>query len=318
MNGWETVPCAGCGSASAAPWLALPCADAPGGSSAVVTCDRCGLKRLDPRPGPQALSRYYEAAGQRGYNAFQGRRRDARRQALWEWIRDGAAHPCGRRHGWVPFRGALARWAFDINLDLRGRKGWSILEVGAGYGDLLKYWKDRGCEVLGTDLGPQASEAAGNLGLDVRVGTLSDLALPHRSFDAAVLCHSLEDLADPNCELAELARLLKPGGMLHIAVPNGQAVRFQVQGPSFMHLSFPLHFWFFDPANLESILRKHGFSLAGPMRTTTRHHALAHWLEQCVSGLRWKATQEFWTFLRLSLVQPHGGDVLRVQAVRDG
>jgi SAM-dependent methyltransferase len=208
----------------------------------------------------------------------------------------------------------MARWLFDINLFLGGRRGLRILEVGSGFGDILIYLRSRGCEVLGTDLSKEAAAKGREYGLEMRVGNLADLALPSASFDAAILCHSLEHLPDPRVEIGELARVLRPGGELHLAVPNGRAVRFELDGMEWAHLSYPLHFWYFDGRALQRLLEGHGFELMEPPRTTTRHHALkAVWSDTRRIGLP-RALRRFMAFLQASRRRADGGDVLRVVA----
>lgn len=314
---WVSTNCACCGESAARIVLEVPHRDAPGGRSGVVACAGCGLRRLDPRPGPESIGAYYAAAS--GYNAYVGRTRSPRSQALWNFLRDGAACPAGL--GWMqrllsPLTGALARWLFDINVPLRGRLGVRVIEVGSGFGDILIYLKSRGCVVLGTDLGESGARKAAEYGVEVRVGNLADLAIPSDAFDAAILCHSLEHVPDPNVELGELARLLVPGGTLHIAVPNGAAVRLRRDGLGWAHLSHPLHFWYFDRVTLGRLLDRHGFDLVAPMRTTTRHHAFMAWVHE---GRRmgWgRATSRFLGFLRETLGRSDGGDVLRAVAVK--
>jgi SAM-dependent methyltransferase len=169
---------------------------------------------------------------------------------------------------------------------------------------------------LGTDLSAAAAAKAREYGVEVRRGTLAEQNLASQSFDVGILCHSLEHLSDPNDELAELARVLKPGGHLHIAVPNGQAVRLALDGTDWMHLSHPLHLWFFDARTLALLLERHGFRVAAPARTTTRHHAFGDWRHD-LRRVGWaRASQRLWRFLRATASTPDGGDVLRIVARR--
>ena len=312
---WVQTCCALCGTAAGNAVLDVPHADAPGGLSRIVACTACGLRRLDPRPGPSAIGAYYAAAS--GYNAYLGRRRSPRAQRLWNSLRDGFAAPAGSTATariLRPLTRRLAAWQFDINVPLDGRRGLRVLEVGSGFGDLLIYLRSRGCEVLGTDLSAAAAAKAHEYGVEVKVGNLAELGLPSARFDVAVLCHSLEHLPDPNVELAELARLLRPGGRLHIAVPNGHAVRLDLEGVNWAHLSHPLHFWFFDGETLGQLLARHGFQPLAPPRTTTRHHALAGWRHE-TRTVGWSvATRRFLRFLAASWRRADGGDVLRLVA----
>ncbi len=318
MAGWESIACALCGGTESGLVLDIPCPEAPGGRTALRQCSACGLRRLDPRPDSGLIGRYYENAGGQNYNAYQGRRRSPSSQALWDVLRDGASRPAGQpiwSRMLSPLTGAIARWAFDINVPLDRRTDRAVLEVGSGYGDILIYLRSRQASVLGTDLSPSACAKAAEYGVEVRHGTLKQLALPSASFDSAIMCHSLEHVPDPNEELSELARILRPGGTLHIAVPNGAATRLRLFGLRFAHLSFPLHFWFYDPVTLRRLVEKHGFEPAWPAVTTTRHHAASEWISR-LKNSPMSATRDFLRFLVGSVGSPDGGDVLRMVARR--
>lgn len=316
---WIDTQCAVCGGLDGASILDVPHADAPHGVSAIWRCGQCGLRRLRPRPGARDLARYYGEAA--GYNAFVGRKRSSRSQKIWNFLRDCSSRPEGRSTWtrWVgPVGARIAEWAFDINVPLDGRRGLRVLEVGSGYGDILIYLKSRGCEVLGTDLSEAGARKGAEYGVEIRVGNLADLKLPSASFDVAILCHSLEHVPDPNVELAELARVLRPGGRIHLAVPNGNAVRLRLDGQRWDHLSHPFHFWYFDPRTIQRLLGQHGFVPVQGPTTTTRHHAWTAWRHDLrCRGLR-AANRRLLAYLRASARRWDGGDVLRVVAELQG
>jgi phosphatidylethanolamine/phosphatidyl-N-methylethanolamine N-methyltransferase len=98
------------------------------------------------------------------------------------------------------------------------RPGERLLIVGVGTGSDLPY-VPAGVEVLATDLTQamldQAREHA-RPGIELRVMDGMALDLPGGSFDAAVLHMVLEVVPDPARCLAEVARVLRPGGRVAV------------------------------------------------------------------------------------------------------
>jgi SAM-dependent methyltransferase len=312
-QGWEACACALCGPAASERLLPIPQQD-DSGQSWLVRCAGCGLRRIDPRPSPALLPRYYDT----GYSAFAGRRRSPRKQRAWDLLRDAYARPAAphERAAWLAPLRPVARWALDINVALDGRRGLRILDVGCGFGDLLAYLRSRGCVVQGVDPDPRAADAAAAYDVPVHVGSLESLRAPAGSFDVAVLCHSLEHVMDPEPLLREVHRLLRPGGRLHVAVPNGGAAGLAIEGVDWMHFSHPLHLWFFDVFALGRLLARCGFAPCEGPSTTSRWHPLGTWRNGVrTAGFR-AATGRLLRIARHRLSMSRSGDVLRVVGVR--
>jgi len=94
-----------------------------------------------------------------------------------------------------------------------------VLEVAIGTGRNLAHY-DSEASVTGVDLSPEmlalAEEQAAELGRDVdlREGDAAQLPFPDASFDTVVCALSLCSIPDPTRAIAEMRRVLVPGGQL--------------------------------------------------------------------------------------------------------
>lgn len=133
-------------------------------------------------------------------------------------IRDAGAYDAFC-HG--PFLGPL----FDgiaANAAAVAPAGARVLEVGCGPGRLSIALAQRGFDVTGLDLDPAMIERAGfnaeRLGEDEErrpaflVGDVASLAFADESFDLVVSTLSMHHWADVSAGLAEIGRVLRPGG----------------------------------------------------------------------------------------------------------
>mgnify|MGYP001078042885 CR=1 FL=1 len=102
--------------------------------------------------------------------------------------------------------------------------GGTVVEVGVGTGGLLADLAARADDVIGVDHSPAMLEEArrrlkgqGVRGIDLRLGEMSHLPLPDASVGCALLNMVLHHAPDPPAVLAEIRRVLVPGGLLLIA-----------------------------------------------------------------------------------------------------
>jgi ubiquinone/menaquinone biosynthesis C-methylase UbiE len=107
------------------------------------------------------------------------------------------------------------------------------LDAGCGTGTLSRLLAERGCRVLGVDAAIEMVESASQLAQEAdrsvqlkfeRVETIAQLPLASNSCDG-VLCSSvLEYVSDVDACLKEFARVLRPGGLLLVSVPNRHSI----------------------------------------------------------------------------------------------
>ncbi len=97
-----------------------------------------------------------------------------------------------------------------------------VLEVGPGRGELAeRIMRELGACVRAVDRSERMVELTRARGVDAITGNVQALPFPDRSFDCAVAAWVLYHVPDVSRALAELARVLRPGGRL-VAVTNGE------------------------------------------------------------------------------------------------
>ncbi|MEA3402260.1 MAG: methyltransferase domain-containing protein [Armatimonadota bacterium] len=94
-----------------------------------------------------------------------------------------------------------------------------ILDAGCGTGGTLVALRDLG-EAWGCDISQQAVTLARTRGLsDLRLCDVVKLTFEDESFDVVVSCDVLEHVEQDALAMREMARVLKPGGLLVVTVP---------------------------------------------------------------------------------------------------
>jgi SAM-dependent methyltransferase len=198
-------------------------------------CLNCRLVMANPIPSPAEITAYY--SGSFDYNKY------AERKLLKRW--QGS-------HRWRRLRPKLA-----------GRHAATrrLLDVGCGHGWFLRAAAEDGWEATGQDFPSAATRFAREaLGLSIIEGDFATVDLPTEHYDVVSLWHALEHMRDPSVVLARARTLLKPGGILIIAVPNVDSRGLKTVGAGWIWLQQPfVHLWHYSPSTLDTALRKAGF-----------------------------------------------------------
>ena len=167
-----------------------------------IRCPVCGVATTDPWPTPEELERAYAD----WYRPERGRF-------------SGPGDALLRRS-----RGALAG-----RLDQVAPSG-RVLDVGAGDGTLVDALKGHGREALGIERHGGRSDIVD-----------TDLAELSGEWAAVVFWHSLEHLPEPARALEQAKRLLQPGGVLVVALPNAASLQARAFGDNWLALDLPRH-----------------------------------------------------------------------------
>jgi SAM-dependent methyltransferase len=97
-----------------------------------------------------------------------------------------------------------------------------LLEVGCGTGAFAERCaREIGCEIVAVDASAEMVRTTAARGIDARLADVRELPFADGEFDCAVAAWMLYHVAPVDAALAELARVLRPGGRL-VAITNGE------------------------------------------------------------------------------------------------
>jgi SAM-dependent methyltransferase len=234
---WKTERCA----------CPLCAADAPQETGyaeppfAVTRCGQCGLWYLNPRIAAEDAHRLYTSddyfgGGDAGYADYKSQERSLR----------------------ATFRKLLQ------SLRTRGVTGGDLLEIGCGTGYLLDEARVHFDRRAGVELSPEAArEARQRSAADIYEG--NDRIPPERRFDCIIATHVIEHIYDPVAFASDLARKLRPGGVMVLAAPDMGSIFRRVMGRRWPSFKYPEHVSFFDRHTLPQLLRKAGLGGIEPV-----------------------------------------------------
>ena len=112
-----------------------------------------------------------------------------------------------------------AEWRASQLYGLIGMRYHSLLDIGAGLGELLTYFRSAGYRVEGWDVSPEAVNSLITAGYSARV---VDLESDHYDgyYDVVSCCEVLQQIEDPAAVLRKVGAVLKPNGRIFFSVPN--------------------------------------------------------------------------------------------------
>ncbi len=157
------------------------------------------------------------------------------------------------------------------------------VDIGCGRGDLAASLIAHGWQMTGVEPSPLASQNARARGVDVRVGTISDVELEPGGYDAAVFQHSLEHTADPLADLARVREALRRRALVAVTVPNFANWQARWLRSRWYHLDVPRHRVHFTAEGLRRLFDRAGFELI-ELNTSTSTVGLPASVQYAIAG----------------------------------
>lgn len=204
----------------------------------IMECNSCKLKFTNPRPEPQKLGDYYKSETYISHsNISKG------------FI--NSAYQVIRKYTLLK----------KLQLISKYYRTGKILDIGCGTGEFLKICKDAKWVTLGIEPDPDArKKAVENHGLDV-LEEAEIKSLKNEDFDIISMWHVLEHVSNLNERIEDLKRLIKPNGVIIIAVPNLSSLDAQIYQEYWAAYDLPRHLYHFSPSDIETVFESHGLTV---------------------------------------------------------
>ncbi len=193
----------------------------------IVRCERCGHMQLAHFPPAPELAEAYAEAESEAY----------------------VQEEAGQR--------ATARSILD-RIEAHAPPG-TIADLGCWVGFFLDEAVNRGWRGVGVEPSEFASAyARDQFGLDVRTADLFDAGLEPGGFDACFMGDVIEHLIDPLGALEHVRALLRPGGVVALALPNAGSRLARKMGARWWSV-IPTHVQYFTRWSVLLLLERAGF-----------------------------------------------------------
>lgn len=193
-----------------------------------------GYLETTPQPKKEKLSEYYNSEDYISHT-------DSKRnlfEKVYHWVRELA----------------LKKKLILINSFHLESK--NLLDVGCGTGDFLIAAKKNGWSVFGIEPNKQARIIANSKAPNSVFETEKLSAFKEASFDVITLWHVLEHLPQLENQIKNFKKLLKPNGVLIVAVPNFKSYDAKYYKEFWAAYDVPRHLWHFNRSSVSSLFSK--------------------------------------------------------------
>jgi SAM-dependent methyltransferase len=200
----------------------------------------------------------------------------------------------------------------ELRLIERYKRPGRLLDIGCNIGMLLCHARRRGWDVVGVEPSSSLAQLAAKHGFPIHNCFVDGLpADEEQSFDAVTLGDVLEHVCEPVPFLKDVARFLKPDGVLYVKVPNALWNLFKQRMLGLLGKRPEQGLWdayehvvHYTDDSLRRMLGKGGFqvlrtTMGKPVQTPVWHELVGHyyqyptpflldWKRQLVRGLAYR------------------------------
>jgi SAM-dependent methyltransferase len=226
----------------------------------MVQCTVCRFVTVHPLPDRATLEAYYDRT----------RTGEAQRRSGRKLLAEFLTSTNNPKRDF--FRDVLARVTGVL-----GKGSLDILEIGSGLGTFVHYANLTGHRATGTE----ATSSYADLSSESLAGRIVYVKearyeeyFASDAFDLIYMEHAFEHLVEPERFLKEARRMLRPGSVLFLAVPNMDSLSSRVQGRFWSWAIPPDHLYFYTSENLSRLLERHGFTVTEAFARDYYHRSI--------------------------------------------
>ena len=142
-----------------------------------------------------------------------------------------------------------------------------ILDIGCGRGEILKFFKSKGWDVVGLQLSKPLADSLNQKGIYTLNCPLEETNFRKGEFDVITMFHVLEHLKNPDNSIEYYKEILKKGGLFIIEVPNIESWSCSFGKQGWLNYDIPNHIVNFGNSQLHELMSNKGFKV---LEATTR------------------------------------------------
>jgi len=173
----------------------------------------------------------------------------------------------------IPWYYANWKWDYDVAQNYISSNA-RVLDIGCGEGKFLSYLKSsKGCIVEGLELNENALKIAVENNIAVFNQTIQEYSnLNKENYDVVTLFQVLEHISNVDEFLKSAIKVVRPKGLLIIAVPNNEPYYLKYDKDHFLNLP-PHHMGWWNQESLEKVAKIFNLELIKIVKQPLEHYS---------------------------------------------